>query len=421
MVKLGGMRTIRELDDGELGELMRITAQAFPGMKVGGPAEREAMLARLRRVRQDGFGHFYGVFDAAEMVGVMRSYDFTMKLHETRTLVGGVGGVAVDLRHKKERVAADMIAHFLGIYRDRGAALTALYPFRPDFYRRMGFGYGVKLNRYSCRPDALPAGRPRARVEYLTAADRDDVRACYDRFLARTNGLFELLPHTLDALFTDPAQHIIGYRRDGELRGYLLFRFEPARADNWLANNISLRSMVYDDPAALSALLGFLRTQADQVERIVYETQDDAFHYLLTDPRDGSGNLLAGLWHETNTQGVGIMYRVINVPRLFAVLGDHDFGGVTASVGLTLADSFMPVNAGRTVVDVDRGRAALRAGAADVEIGMDIAEFSSLAVGAVDFARLYEYGLATIDDPGAVPLVTQLFGATQPPWCLTHF
>ncbi len=415
------MRTIRELDEDELEELLRITQEAFPGMKVGGPAEREAALERLRRIRREGSGVFYGVFEEGHMVGVMRSYDFTMKLHETRTLVGGVGGVAVDLRHKKERVAADMIAHFLRVYRDKGAALTALYPFRPDFYRRMGFGYGVKLNRYSFRPDALPAGRTRARVEYLTAADREAVRACYDRFLARTNGLFELLPHTLDGLFTDPAQHVVGYRRDGELRGYLLFRFEPARGDNWLANNISLRSMVYDDPVALSALLGFLRTQADQVERIIYETQDDAFHYLLTDPRDGSGNLLAGLWHETNTQGAGIMYRVINVPRLFAVLGDHDFGGVTASVGLTLTDSFMPVNAGRTVVDVDRGRASLRAGAADVEIGMDIAEFSSLAVGAANFARLYEYGLATIDDPGAVPLVTQLFGATQPPWCLTHF
>ncbi|HOU41211.1 MAG TPA: sterol carrier protein domain-containing protein, partial [Promineifilum sp.] len=89
--------------------------------------------------------------------------------------------------------------------------------------------------------------------------------------------------------------------------------------------------------------------------------------------------------------------------------------------GLTLTDSFMPANAGRTVVDVDGGRASLRTGAAGVEIGMDIAEFSSLVVGAVDFARLYEYGLATIDDPGAVALVTQLFRAAQPPWCLTHF
>ena len=193
MVKLGGMRTIRELDEDELGELMRITEQAFPGMKVGGTAEREAILERLRRVQQGGFSHFYGVFEAAQMVGVMRNYDFTMKLHETRTLVGGVGGVAVDLRHKKERVAADMIAHFLRVYVDKGAALTALYPFRPDFYRRMGFGYGVKLNRYSFPPDALPTGRPRARVEYLTAADSEETFEVEEREDDAQSGSFLLV------------------------------------------------------------------------------------------------------------------------------------------------------------------------------------------------------------------------------------
>ena len=31
------------------------------------------------------------------------------------------------------------------------------------------------------------------------------------------------------------------------------------------------------------------------------------------------------------------------------------------------------------------------------------------------------FGLATIDDPGAVALVTQLVHAARPPWCLTHF
>lgn len=416
------MRTIRELDESELDELLRITIEAFPGMKVSGPGERESVLDRLRRVKRESIGHFYGVFELERMIGVMRTYDFTMKLHETRALVGGVGGVAVDLRHKKKRVAADMIRHFHAVYRDKGAALTALYPFRPDFYRRMGYGYGIKLNRYTFRPDALPAHRSYAGVEFLTAEDKDAVRDCYNRFLERTNGLLELLPHVLDSLFTDPAQRVVGYRRDGVLCGYMLFRFEPARGDNWLANNLNLRSLIYDDPEALAALLGFLRTQADQIERVVYETQDDTFHYLLTDPRNGSGNLLAGLWHETNTQGTGIMYRVVNVSRLFEVMADHDFGGASVTIGLTLADSFLPENGGRYVLRVDDGRASLvEHNPTDVEIGMDVAEFSSLVVGAAPFDRLYEYGLATVSDAARVPFLTHLFRAARPPWCLTHF
>lgn len=415
------MRTIREVEESELEELLRITVEAFPGMKVSGPEERTRMLERLARVMKEPIVHFFGVYEAGRLIGVMRFYDFTMRLHETDALVGGVGGVAVDLRHKKERVAADMIRFFLDYYRDKGAALTALYPFRPDFYHRMGYGFGVKLNRYSFPPAALPA-RPKARVEFLTTEDKAAVGDCYERFRRRTNGLLQLPPHVLNSLFTDPSMRLVGVRDGDRVRGYLLFRFDPAAGDNWLANDLTVRTMVYDDAAALAALLGFVRTQADQVQRVIYETQDDTFHFLLPDPRDGTGKLLAGLWHETNTQGAGIMYRVIDTPRLFEVLGDHDFGGATATLGLTLTDSFLPQNAGRTVLRVENGRVALQeGGTADVEISLNVSEFSSLIVGAIDFARLYDYGLATISDPAAVPLVDRLFRAAQRPWCMTHF
>ncbi len=416
------MRTIREVREDELSELARITIEAFPGMKVDSQEARDRMVERLAKVMKEPIVHFFGVFEDDGLVGVMRCYDFTMKLHETRTLVGGLGGVAVDLRHKKEHVAADMVSYYLDFYRRKGAALAALYPFRPDFYHRMGFGYGVKMNRYSFRPDDLPPGGVGARVEYLTADSREELAACYDRHLERTNGLLELPPHVLDSLFSDPAFRIVGYRESGVLRGYLIFRFEPAPGDNWLVNNIQLRTLVYDDSSALAALLGFLRKQADQVGRIIYETQDAMFHYLLRDPRDESGNLLAGLWHQTNTQGMGIMYRVIDVERLFAVLRDHDFGAVTARIQLNLTDTYVPENSGSYLLAIENGRAELvMSGATDVVVEMDIADFSSLVVGAVDFNRLHAYGRAALSDPALVPTVNSLFHTDIPPWCLTSF
>ncbi len=416
------MRAIREVREDELNELARITIEAFPGMKVDSQEARDRMLDRLSKVMKEPTVHFFGVFEDDDMLGVMRCYDFTMKLHATRTLVGGLGGVAVDLRHKKEHVAADMVRFYLDFYRRKGAALAALYPFRPDFYRRMGFGYGVKMNRYRFRPGDLPAGGAGSHVEYLTTADREELAACYDRHLERTNGLIQMPSHVLDSLFSDPALHIVGYRAGGELRGYIVFRFESVPGDNWLASNIQLRMLIHDDQMALAALLGFLRKQADQVERIVYETQDESFHHILTDPRDGSGSLLAGLWHQTNTQGTGIMYRVIDVARLFEVLRDHDFGGVTAVVRLDLIDSFFPENGGSYRLVVDAGRARLAPGeAADVAIGMDVSDFSSLVVGAIDFGRLFAYGRATISDESFAPLVGRIFHAAAPPWCLTNF
>lgn len=416
------MREIREVDESELEALLRITTQAFPGMKVITPEDRERQLEHLRAIRREPIVHFFAVYEEGEMVGVMRTYDFTMKLRSVRTLVGGVGGVAVDLRHKKRGVAADMIRHFLMYYREQGAAMTALYPFRPDFYKRMGFGYGHKMNRYSFRPDALPATLTRTAVDFLNADDKQAVYACYDRLLERTNGLIELPPHVLRSLFTDPSLKLIGVRDGDQLRGYMIYRQVPIRDDNFLLNDLHVRALVCDDLEAQTALLAFLRVQADQVGRIIYETQDDTFHFLLSDPRNGTGNMLAGLWHETNTQGAGVMYRVIDVPRLMEVLRDHDFGGVTMRLRLDLTDTFLPVNAGKYMIDFAEGRAHLvHQDGTDLEVSMDVAEFSSLITGAIDFRRLHDYGLVTVSDESQSPLLDRLFHAEHRPWCMTIF
>ncbi|MEZ4515918.1 MAG: GNAT family N-acetyltransferase [Chloroflexota bacterium] len=195
------MREIREIQEGELDEFLRITTEAFPGMNGATPDDRAAMLERMKRVMNEPTAHFFGVFDDGQLVGVMRLYDFTMKLHSTRTLVGGVGGVAVDLLHKKEHVAADIIAFYHNYYRNKGAALTSLYPFRPDFYKRMGYGFGAKMNRYAFKAAALPPGKGKSHVDFLMADDKADLAACYDRFLEQTNGLFELPLHVLDNMF----------------------------------------------------------------------------------------------------------------------------------------------------------------------------------------------------------------------------
>jgi predicted acetyltransferase len=416
------MRTIREIHENELDEFMRITTEAFPGMKVVTMEEQSRLMERLRKVRQEPVVHFFGVWEDDQMVGVMRFYDFTMKLHNTRTLVGGTGGVAVDLRHKKEHIAAEIIHFFIDYYQEKGTCLVALYPFRPDFYRQMGFGYGTKMNRYSFPAKVLPDGGRKRYVDYLGSEDKQAVHDCYDRFLERTNGLIELPPHVLEGLFSDPSLRIVGYKDNGRLRGYLVFRFEPLRADNFLLNDLHVRALVFDDPEALGGLLAFLRTQADQVNRVIYETQDEMFFHLLSDPRNGTDNLLAGLWHEVNTQGMGIMYRVIDIPRLFEILNERDFGGVDCRLRVDLIDSFRPEIAGSYRVSFVGGQATVVSnGAVDCTISLDIATFSSLAVGAIDFTALHNYGLATISDPAYIPVINRLFHTDSRPLCMTSF
>jgi predicted acetyltransferase len=58
---------------------------------------------------------------------------------------------------------------------------------------------------------------------------------------------------------------------------------------------------------------------------------------------------------------------------------------------------------------------------ADVEIRVNVADLSSLVVGAVDFERLYTYGRAQISDLDYLETLQRLFAVARPPICMTGF
>ncbi len=90
-------------------------------------------------------------------------------------------------------------------------------------------------------------------------------------------------------------------------------------------------------------------------------------------------HMLTGVFHETNTQGIGIMYRVINIPKLFEDLKDHDFAAQTCRLKLQIKDSFLPENEGSYFIWFTQGKALLvDEDASDVTLSMDISDFSSL-------------------------------------------
>ena len=128
----------------------------------------------------------------------------------------------------KEHVAKEMMTYFLRHYRERGVPIAILYPFRPDFYKKMGFGYGTKMNQYRVKPAALPKGPSRAHVRYLDKSDgdRQAVMDCYNRFLDGTHGLIAKSAYELKRLMENPNHRILGYEKDGRIAGYLIFSFD---------------------------------------------------------------------------------------------------------------------------------------------------------------------------------------------------
>lgn len=415
------MRTIRPINKSEIDDFITISANAYPGFPLFSEDSRQRVRERLLQTWHDSGISYFALFEDGAMRGIMRLYDFKMNFLSSRALVGGVGGLAVDLLHKKEKVAADMIRFFLRHYRQKGACLTTLYPFRPDFYRRMGYGYGTKRELYRVKPESLPQGRGDGELVFLTVADKEALQACYERFLARKHGLIERFDFSWDQLLASTEIQIVGIKRQGRLHGYLMYKFEKGPQDHFLNNDIVVREMAYDSAADLLELLRFLHLQADQIDRVIFYTQDEFFYYLLHDPRNDSGNLIPMVYHETNTQGVGIMYRVIDVPRLLQVLQDHNFGNETCRLKINLADSFFPENAGSYTIHFQDGQSSLADDAVyDVAMAIDVSEFSSLIMGAINFTALVELGLVSLSDSRYIDRLDRLFAAPKP-ICFTEF
>jgi len=412
---------IKKITQKGLDDFINIVTNAYPGMKIVTDEEKRKLRKRLIKIeKEDPVTTTYGLYRRGELLGGAKFYDFTMTLFSTKTMVGGIGLVAVDLAHKKEKVAKELMSYFLRHYKKKGACLTALYPFRPDFYKKMGFGYGTKMNHHRIKPSSFPAGGARGHIGFLTKKDRRALKDCYNRYADRTHGMmrkckFEILR------FDRPNVKVVGYRKGNRILGYIAFEFKPYKKDNFISNDLEIIEFIYENRAVLLELATFLLTQADQVNHILYNSQVDNFHYLLSDPRHAHENLQNPLSHETNMQGLGIMYRIIDTNGIFRILKNHNFGSQNCKLRLTISDSFFKENEGSYLSHFTDGKARLKKAADyEVEIRLDVSDFSSLLLGVVDFKSLYNYGVAEISSVKYIDTVDRVFFAEQKPVCTTQ-
>lgn len=404
-----------------------ISGNAYPGIGVTTAEEREKFGKSLQAMREsDPAMEIYGHYRDEKLVGGMILYDYQMNLFgdgATRLPVGGVGMVGVDLLHKKEHVAKDMLTDYMHHYKERGFPLLALYPFRVDFYQKMGFGLATKMSQYRLHPADLPSDQGKRHVRFLTADDREAVQACYRRAADRTHGFFDKTIREMNRLFSTENLRIVGVEKDGELTGYLVFLFQSGSADNFLLNDLIVQEMIYESPEALGELMAFLHAQADQIRHVVINTQDESFHYLPRDARYAPGSrMIPSVYHESHHSGLGLMYRVLDVKGLFEALGDHDFNGQNVRLKLTVRDSFLPENDGSVLLDVTGGRARVaEQGGHDVELEIGVSDFSSLIMGGVDLKSLWRYSRAKLSDPARLGQLNRLFAVEEKPQCLSRF
>jgi len=374
----------------DIPRLAELWAHAFPG-------ERTVE----QRVRQLEAGGVYGGIDDAwlltrqdRLAGALRLYRLTQYLHGTRLPMMGVAAVAVAPAARRQGLGADLCRQALRLGRARGDVVSVLYPFRPSFYQRLGWGLVGILDSFLFRPRDLPAPASFGRVRLAGPADRVAVAEVYAQVASASHGLIERTSRIWEQHLAPEDRHLFMLERDERAAGYLLVRYGHSVTPTERA--LHIHELVAADDDAYRELLGWIALQADQWPLIRYDAlPEERFDILLSDPRLPRFRSARTLWAPVAQRIRGPMLRVLDVPAALASRAGWP-QVAPCSFTLRVVDRELPENEGpwQVVFDgrqVGCGPAGERS---KVDLELPAAEFAQLYVGELGVTEAVRLGRA---------------------------
>lgn len=410
------MRTIRLLKHEDVPEFIRIGKQAYPGFA---SFSDTAYLEYFTGLLHDVIDHpdnefYYACTDNDKIVGIFKWINYQMNFFGNLIPVTGIGFVAVDLSHKKEHIAKDILTYFTNESKKKENFIATLYPFRPDFYYQMGYGHGNKVYSYAVAPNQLPFSQKATKAKLITIEDKDKIKACYDKVANTTHGTYKRSSADWTKQFRNPNLMIAATFQNNEITGYMLFTFKKI---DFLNIELIVHEIIHQDADAFLGLMSFLKTQQDQISSVILAYQEPDLIFAMNDPRNQPYEILAPLQHNVGKIGVGIMYHVLNAKEI-AQLYPWNITCDT-NVRLIIHDPFVKENTSDFVLSISKGKATLSNEKADSTVKLSIQTFSSLFTGSVSFAALLRLAMVELD--GDREKILQLFGHPTSPKCYTYF
>lgn len=415
------MREIKRLNEKHIDQYTDIAYNTYPSFK---ELEEEAMeeykKITIATMKDDPDVQFHGMFEDKKLIAVMRLFDFKMNCFGRVIPVSGVGFLGVHLMHKKEKAAKTMIEFYEKVYKEKNIPIGMLLPFRPDFYKKMGYGIGTKLDQYRLAPSRIPAYYGKSDLRYIKD-DFQGILDCHRRVAEKTHGMIMKIKDEIRDLKSDPYNKIIAnYNDHGHIDGYIVFQFQNAKEGNYTINNIYVKELIYENIDALKKILGFLRKQDDQVNLVIFNTMDKNFHYLFDNPLNDSLNYIDYGFMESNSQAVGVMYKLLDIKRAFQQLSYRNYNNVNMIIRFLVEDELAKDEI-ETIVKFKDGQASIGEEDYQATVKMKLANFSSLFLGATSVKGLYNLGLLELDNLNLLDDLDRGFYSSSKPVCYTDF
>jgi predicted acetyltransferase len=329
-----------------------------------------------------------------EIVASLALYPLTAWVHRQTVPVTGVGSVAVSPEHRRRGVGEAMMRSALREMRQRGSHLSALYPFKGSYYRKLGYGVCEFVQQLAISAANLPASDEARRVRRLMLPDRSAVQALYERVASA--GHFALSRRSewwTQRLWTYPGDWVVYEgRRRGQIEGYLYYEVENSHGPFRLA--VTLGEFVAATPEAHKGLVGHIASLSDQVEEIHYGSPaDNAWLSVLKTAQNLRPGAEIAAYLDTGGVATGAMFRICDVKAALELLPIAE--SARGEVALEVEDRVLPTNARayRVTARDGRLRVAAYSGRRAPRLRAPVDVLAQIVTGAVSPVRAAEVGL----------------------------
>lgn len=406
-------------------DYLTIYLNAYPAYKDIGDDGRVKYRPRiLDSMENDRNIHFYGLFEDGRLIASMKLIDFSVNLFGKMQAASGLMALGVHPLHKKKGSALEMVRFFEDYAKRRGNSVAMLLPFRMDFYRKMGYGCGGKLDEYRIPSENLPEADNSeiSKMRFLTADDVPEILRCHCAFAAKNHGMAEKFEDEIRALKEDSQSRRVGYFENGRMTGYVSYRLVCESDVNYTLNRMEVDELVYMNGSVLPSLLGYLRNQRDLAQTVVIRAGEPDFYHLLPSSQDTSGNYIDFGFLQTNVSAVGTMYKLVE-PEIFVRATDYrKFPDSAVTAGFIYYDE-LEHREGEMTISFENGswRIAENNAHKDVTVRCSLSTLSSLFMGSCGFSSLVRLGAATLDKPQYEEQLDRLFYCSQRPWTNTDY
>lgn len=403
---------IRTATIADVENLAQMSYESFPNV----PIDYQERIDRFhqhprRRLTEDVL---IGEVDG-QMVATLSAIPYTVWIGGHRLSMTGIGGVANSLEARRQGYASQLCVETIRRAAAQGAAVSVLYAFRYEFYRRLGWGTIGELVEYRFSPQSLPLYPTRDKVRRFQTEDLAKVQACYQDFVEKGTCLAEWPESIWQARLKEIAEHkkiMMIYEEEGTVKGFVIFRFDLTRT--WNKQFLIVDHLIYNDARSYQGLVGFLATLADQFAGIIYWGHiEEGFHFILKDPRHIEQPMLGGLNSNGGNYGVSYMLRVLNVMQ---VLTTRQYNTVTGEVCFDITDEQIHANNGSFCLKLVHGQPHVTSIVDETipRVKLTIDRFSQLYAGALSATQAHFLGLIETNHPNILTWLDEVWRIPKP-------